>query len=99
MFLFLCLFANSWAVVFLEEKLYFSAMSRLVKLIVSDHRPTTVTHLAELVAWPLAWFWLRPANSLPSIIRAQFKFGHEDGPGTVPNRQSMGPVLFGRGKR
>ena len=76
MFLFLCLFGSPWAVVFLEEELYSSAMSRVVRLTVSEHRPTTVTHLAELVSWPLAWFWLRPANSLPSITWAQFKFGH-----------------------
>lgn len=47
MFLFLCLFGSPWAVVFLEEVLYSSAMSRLVKLIVSEHRPTTATHLAS----------------------------------------------------
>lgn len=76
MFLFRCPFGSSWAVVFLEEELYSSAMSRLVKLIVSEHRPTTVTHLAELVAWSLVWFWLRPGNSLPSISQVQFKFGH-----------------------
>lgn len=42
-------------------------MSRLVKLPVSEHRPTPVTHPAELIEWPLAWFWLRPANSLPAL--------------------------------
>lgn len=42
-------------------------MSRLVKLTVSEHRPTPVTHPAELIEWPLAWFWLRPANSLPAL--------------------------------
>lgn len=76
MFLFLRLFGSPWTVVFLEEELYFSAMSRLVKFTAFEHRPTTATHLAELVAWPLAWFWLWPANSLSSIMWVQFKFGH-----------------------
>lgn len=72
MFLFLCLFVSPWAVVLLEEELYFSAMSRLVKLTVFEHRPTTVTYLAELVAWPLAGFWLWPASSLSTIMQVQF---------------------------
>lgn len=81
MFLLLCLSGSPLAVVFLEEELYSSAISRLVKLIVSEHR---LTHLAELVARPLVWFWLRPANSLPSNTWAQSSLDIRMGQGPFP---------------